>query len=99
MWGLGIQMERSAVSIASNIAEGRERQHTPEFIQFCYIALGSCAELATQVEIAKRRKYIPAEKCNMIADKLQVERRMILGLINSLKEYKSRGKRQRNAGG
>jgi four helix bundle protein len=51
-YGLTTQMQRAAVSIASNIAEGFARQHTKEYQQFCYIALGSCAELETQLIIA-----------------------------------------------
>jgi len=57
-FGLVVQMQRSAVSIPSNIAEGFARQYTKEYIQFIYIALGSCAELETQSIIAHRRGYI-----------------------------------------
>ncbi len=46
-YGLATQMQRAAVSIPSNIAEGFARQHTKEYQQFCYISLGSCAELET----------------------------------------------------
>jgi len=48
------QLRRSAVSIPSNIAEGQARQHTGEFKQFLFIALGSLAELDTQLVIANR---------------------------------------------
>ncbi len=84
-FGLISQMQRSAVSIPSNIAEGYARQHTKEFQQFCYIALGSCSELETHLIIAKRRNYI----ANGIADKLEEfldhESRMLMNLIKSLK--------------
>jgi four helix bundle protein len=60
-YGLTTQMQRAAVSIASNIAEGFARQHTKEYQQFCYIALGSCAELETQLIIAQRRNYVSSE--------------------------------------
>jgi len=46
-YGLVSQMQRSAVSIPSNIAEGFNRFHNKEYKQFLYIALGSCAELET----------------------------------------------------
>ena len=52
IFGLSQQMQRCSVSIPSNIAEGFNRFHDKEFIQFLYIALGSCAELETQLEIA-----------------------------------------------
>ena len=47
-------MTRAAVSIASNIAEGAERDSRPEYIRFIHIAKGSAAELRTQVYIAQR---------------------------------------------
>jgi four helix bundle protein len=52
-YGLVSQMRRAAVSIPSNIAEGRHRGTKKEFIQFLRIALGSTGELETQMEIAK----------------------------------------------
>jgi four helix bundle protein len=52
-YGLVSQMHRAAVSIPSNIAEGRDRGTKKEFIQFLRIALGSTGELETQMEIAK----------------------------------------------
>ena len=54
IYGLTSQMRRSAVSIPSNIAEGRNRGTRKDFCNFLRIALGSCAELSTQIEIAKR---------------------------------------------
>ncbi len=54
VYGLVSQMRRSAVSLPSNIAEGRFRGTQKEFSQFLRIAYASGAELETQVEIAKR---------------------------------------------
>ena len=51
IYGLTSQMRRSAVSIPSNIAEGQLRTSQKEFAQFVSIALGSCAELSTQLEL------------------------------------------------
>jgi len=53
-YGLKEQMTRSAVSIASNIAEGAERNSVKEYRQFLHIAKGSAAELRTQLYIANR---------------------------------------------
>ena len=58
LYGLTSQMRRSAVSIPSNIAEGFRRYHNKEYKQFLYIALGSCAELETQIIIANELDYI-----------------------------------------
>lgn len=58
-------MQRSAVSIPSNIAEGQSRNHLGEYIQFLGMAYASSAELETQTIIAKRQygnlDYIKAE--------------------------------------
>jgi len=53
-FGLAAQMRRAAVSIPSNIAEGQARKSTKEFLQFISIALGSLAELDTQLELTVR---------------------------------------------
>lgn len=53
VYGLTSQMRRAAVAIPSNIAEGYLRKHKKEFIQFLSIALGSAAELETQILICK----------------------------------------------
>jgi len=57
-FGLFSQMQRSAVSIPSNIAEGYDRNSTKEFIRLLYIAKGSLNELTTQVDIAYDIGYI-----------------------------------------
>ena len=58
IYGLVSQMRRSAISIPSNIAEGFRRHYNKEYRQFLYVSLGSCAELETQMTIAKELKYI-----------------------------------------
>jgi len=58
LYGLTSQMRRSAVSIPSNIAEGFRRYYNKKYKQFLYIALGSCAELETQIIIANELDYI-----------------------------------------
>ena len=57
-YGLSAQMKRSAISIPSNVAEGFRRRHNREYKQFLNIALGSTAELETQIIIAKELGYI-----------------------------------------
>jgi len=57
-YGLSSQMQRAAVSIPSNIAEGKERQSDRDFARFLAIALGSLAELETQLLIAQRLGYL-----------------------------------------
>lgn len=55
------QIRRSAISISSNIAEGVERDGNKEFINFLYIAKGSCGELRCQLYIATDQQYLKAE--------------------------------------
>ena len=57
-FGLTSQIRRASVSIPSNISEGVARSSKKEFIRFLYIALGSVAEIETQLEIAYRLKFI-----------------------------------------
>lgn len=57
IYGITSQMQRCAVSISSNIAEGSKRSTTKDFTHFLIIAFGSGSELETQVEIVKRLKF------------------------------------------
>jgi four helix bundle protein len=59
--GLSDQIRRAAVSVMSNIAEGFERGAVTEFIQFLFIAKGSCGEVRAQLQIACDQRYITAE--------------------------------------
>jgi four helix bundle protein len=58
------QVERSAISIPSNIAEGFDRKSNKEFIQHLYIAKGSCSELRTQLHLCKDLKMIQERKAD-----------------------------------
>lgn len=85
-YGIVAQMQRTAVSIPSNIAEGFARQHTKEYQQFCHIALGSCAELETQTIIAQRRGYVSVGQTTALLERLDHESRMLMNLIKRLKQ-------------
>ena len=84
LYGLSRQIERSSISIPSNIAEGFNRFHNKEYIHFLYIALGSCAELETQIEIAVELKYIDNDRKALLLEKLDHESRMLRNLIKKL---------------
>ncbi len=64
LFGLTSQMRRSAISIPSNIAEGKGRKSDKTFVYFLKIALGSLFELRTQVDISYRLNYISIEIFN-----------------------------------
>jgi len=80
-YGLTSQIRRAAVSVPSNIAEGAARNHDKEFVQFLYVALGSAAELETQLLLAERMRYIT----NAPFDGLSEVKKLLLGLIKSKK--------------
>ena len=83
MYGLVNQMRRAAVSVPSNIAEGAARDSQKEFLRFLSIAIGSLAEMETQVLIAKNLKFIDTE--NHLSNEIEQIRRMLHGLINGVK--------------
>jgi four helix bundle protein len=85
LYALSSQMRRSAISIPSNVAEGFRRKHNKEFEQFLYIALGSCAELETQVEIAHELNYVNKAGRNDLLERIDHICRMTSNLIKKLK--------------
>ena len=85
LYGLVSQMRRSALSIPSNISEGHTRQYTKEFIHFLFIALASSSELETQIIISHEMNYMRNEDYDNITVKLVEVRKMLNGLINSLR--------------
>lgn len=84
MYGIVSQMRRSAISVPSNVAEGFKRFHNKEYRQFLYVTLGSCAELETQLTIAKELGYIQEDKEAMLLEKLDHIGRMITSLLKKL---------------
>ena len=63
-YGLAGQMQRAAVSISSNIAEGKMRDHIREYVHHVAIARGSLAEVETQLEIAARLGYVTDDQAH-----------------------------------
>lgn len=84
-FGLRDQMQRAAVSIPSNIAEGYERSDK-DFCRFLTIAKGSAAELRTQAYIASKTKLITSDQMAHIVDETKQLSRMLQSLSNSRKE-------------
>jgi four helix bundle protein len=70
IYGLTSQIQRAAVSIPSNIAEGHTREHTKEFLHHLSIAQASLAELETQFEIAFRLRYIARADLDQILERV-----------------------------
>ena len=66
MYGLVVQMRRSAISIPSNVAEGFRRYHNKEYKQFLYVSLGSCARTGNADNNSKRAEVYGAERRSCI---------------------------------
>lgn len=90
-FGLKDQIQRSSVSIISNIAEGFERGSNNEFIQYLYIAKGSCGELRSQLYIALDQGYMTSKEFDKIIKLASEVSRLIYYLIESLKVSKIKG--------
>lgn len=84
-YGLCDQLRRAAVSIPSNVAEGSSRTSDAEFTHFLEYSIGSCFEVETQMEIAKRRGYITDKQFYGLLDQLQLEERQINQFISKVK--------------
>ena len=82
MYSLTAQIKRSAISIPSNIAEGSARESNKEYIRFLYIALGSLAELDTQLLIANDLEFIKSDEYQKLSIKLNEIGKMLSGLIS-----------------
>lgn len=84
LFGLTSQMQRSAVSIPSNIAEGNGRDSNPEFERFLKIATGSACELQTQAELALNFGYISEDNQIKLNNLIESTLKMIYALRKTL---------------
>jgi len=98
-FGLVQQIRRAAVSIPSNIAEGQFRKSTGEFKQFLSFALGSAAEVETQLIIANKVSYLPTAEFNILLENLEIIMKMLKKLSISLtKNQKPKTKNHNGVG-
>lgn len=84
IFGLVSQIQRAAVSVPSNIAEGHARGSTKEFIYFLKVSSGSLAELETQVLIAQRVKYVDSTTVDGLLHQCDELGKMLRALRKSL---------------
>jgi four helix bundle protein len=84
-YGLTAQLRRAAVSIPSNIAEGRGRFGLRSFLYHLSVATGSLMELETQLRIAARLEYLKPEQARTLLEQLGEVRRLLAGLVRSLR--------------
>lgn len=83
-YALASQLQRAAVSVPANIAEGYERNHRKEYLQFLYIAKGSLGEVETYLLLATDLGYLTANEYACTSEIRKETSRLIKGLIKSL---------------
>jgi len=84
-FGLRDQIRRSAVSIPSNISEGKERETVKELIRYLYIAKGSAGELRTQLYIAHSIGFLDIYQHNSLSERATTLSKQIGSFIRKLK--------------
>lgn len=85
-YGLTSQIQRSAVSVPSNIAEGYGRQGLKDYLRFLNIGLASLFELQTQIEFSYNLEYVSKEKFKKLNEQSREIERMLSSLIRKLKQ-------------
>ena len=84
MYGLSSQMKRACVSIPSNIAEGHSRNHRAEYRQFVFVAIGSLAELETQIFLGEELNFFKSNEIQPLSEKVSKLRAMLITLGRKL---------------
>ena len=89
IYGLRQQVRKAAVSVASNIAEGKGRRTDKDFVSFLYRARGSLLEVETQTIFARELKYIREEEASEVLHLTAAVGSSLTGLINALQGHDS----------
>jgi len=84
LYGLVSQIRRAAVSVPSNIAEGKGHRSDKEFLHFLFHARGSLFEVETQILLAQQLQYISDAESAEVRQLIAPVARSLTGLINSL---------------
>ncbi len=88
-FGLASQLERAAVSIPSNLAEGHGRKATGAYLNHVSIANGSLMEVETLIQIARRLAYLTSQQESNVLDRADEIGKMLSGLHRSLNPQSS----------
>lgn len=92
-FGFKNQIQRASVSIMSNIAEGFERGGNQEFIQFLYVAKGSCGEARSQLYVTLDQGYVAQKECDELTKSFKRLSVMISNLIDYLRRSGMKGEK------
>jgi four helix bundle protein len=90
IYGLTSQMRRAAVSVPSNIAEGKGRFSRKELLQFLFRARGSLLELQTQIMIARELGFLKSDEGEKLRSTASEVGRLLNGLINRFQDESAR---------
>ncbi len=86
VYGLASQIQRAAVSISANIAEGHGREHLGDYLRYLSIANGSLMEVETHLLIANRLTYVSSRETGSLLVRTSEIGRMLNGLVRRLSE-------------
>lgn len=86
LYGLTNQLRRAAVSIPSNIAEGKGYKSNKDFLRFLYMARGSCLEVQSELMIARDLGYLSPEETKRLLGQAGIVGRELNALISSFEE-------------
>jgi four helix bundle protein len=93
------QLLRSVLSVPANIAEGSAKQSDPEYARFLRIALGSLAESEYHLILAGELELITANQAQSLMEQLVDVRKMLSGLVKTLKSGQPRAQREHDSAG
>jgi four helix bundle protein len=92
-FGLRDQIQRAAISVMSNIAEGFERGGNQEFTQFLYVAKASCGEVRSQLYVALDQGYVTHDEAEKLRQSFKRLSGMISNLITYMRQSQMRGEK------
>ncbi len=92
-YGLSSQMQRAAVSVMANIAEGFERNSNKEFTQYLFQSKGSCGELRSHLYLAMDLEYVSSKDVQILLDRTMNISRGLGAFISYLKGSPIKGKK------
>lgn len=93
-FGMVSRLRRASVSIPSNISEGYNKDTTKDYLRFLSIALGSLAEMETQMMLCKDLRMCQAAECEDVLEAIAEVDRMLRALIRSLNQKSSLSSRR-----